>query len=248
MNSFLAAIPSSVDEAFKTGELLLPTESADVSSSIISRQWDEYTLLCIIGFIALVISITALQRIVNIIPSLVGCLWSGKECVNLENSAKLSGDRDQIAYVLIIPFCLLASFYKLWGPRFLGLVNPTVCFLITCAVALLYVGIKLLLSATMQPRGLRTKDYQAFNHCFRTFFIIFTIVALATAGIMALFGSDKMEVKNIILWESAGIYFIYLLRKAQIFASSSNLFSTILYLCALEFLPTGLIVASAMIF
>ncbi|MCQ2135865.1 MAG: DUF4271 domain-containing protein [Bacteroidales bacterium] len=248
MNSFLAAIPSSIDEAFKTGELLLPTESADVSSSIISRQWDEYTLLCIIGFVALVISITALQRIVNLIPSLVGCVWSGKECVNLENSAKLSGDRDQITFVLIIPFCLLASFYGLWGPRFIGLFNPTVCFLITCAVALLYVGMKVLLSFMLQPRSLRPKDYQAVNHCFRTFFIILTIIALATAGVMALLGSEKSDVKNVILWECAVVYVLYLLRKTQIFASSGNLFSTFLYLCALEFLPTGLLVASAMIF
>lgn len=236
------------DKAFRTGELLLPIEPADVSASIMSRQWDEYTVLCIVGFTALVIAITALQRIVNIIPSLLGCMLNWKECVNLETSAKLSGDRDLVSYVLVTPFCLLASYYRLWGPKFIGLLNPTLVFLVTCGVAGAYIGLKALLSSMMQPRNWRAKDYHAVNHCFRTFFIITALMALATAGIMALAGCDKTSVRTAILWEAAVIYFVFIIRKTQIFASSGSLLSTILYLCALEFLPTGLLITSALLF
>ncbi len=50
------------------------------------------------------------------------------------------------------------------------------------------------------------------------------------------------------LWVSAFIYALYMLRKFQIFASGFSILTCFLYLCALEIIPTGLLVASALIF
>ena len=54
--------------------------------------------------------------------------------------------------------------------------------------------------------------------------------------------------KNAILWISALTYLLHLVRKLQILSSSCSIFAGFLYLCALEILPTGVLVTSAVIF
>lgn len=236
-----------VDNAFSAGKLDLPTIASE-AGSIAAKQWDEYALPCIFGLISLVAALILIRSIVSILPSLLGCLWRSKECINLEDSLQLSSDRNIIAWVLVVPFALVSANIRLWNPKFLGLFNPNIVFLIVLGVLLLYIGIRLLLNAVLRPRNFRTKEYNAGNKAFRTFFVIIALTALATAGIMMMAGSGKEQIRNVILWESAAIYFIYLIRKCQIFVSGGSIFSTFLYLCALEIVPTGLLVVSAIEF
>ena len=81
-----------------------------------------------------------------------------------------------------------------------------------------------------------------------TFFIILTLVLMAMGGILSFIKADPMAIKSAMLWVSAITYALFLLRKFQIFNSSCSFFSSFLYLCALEILPTGALVASALIF
>ena len=72
-----------------------------------------FNLLALFGFL---IVLLLLRRLVNILPSLMACLIRGKESINLEASVKLSRDRDMLALAMIIPFCLTASYYRLYSP------------------------------------------------------------------------------------------------------------------------------------
>ena len=58
---------------------------------------------------------------------------------------------------------------------------------------------------------------------------------------------EEVTVKSAILWLSAGIYGLFLIRKIQIFTSNCSVFTAFLYLCALEIIPTGTLVVSAII-
>jgi hypothetical protein len=80
-----------------------------------------------------------------------------------------------------------------------------------------------------------------------TFFIILTLILLATGGVMAVTGADEHVIKTAMLWISAGIYMLFILRKLEIFISSCSVFTAFLYLCALEIIPTGTLVISAII-
>jgi hypothetical protein len=80
-----------------------------------------------------------------------------------------------------------------------------------------------------------------------TFFIILTLILLATGGVMAVTGADEHVIKTAMLWISAGIYLLFILRKLEIFISSCSVFTAFLYLCALEIIPTGTLVISAII-
>ena len=81
-----------------------------------------------------------------------------------------------------------------------------------------------------------------------TFFIILTLILLATGGTMAFLDIEENTIRLATLWISVCIYTVHLLRKLQIFNSSCSVFTAFLYLCALEIIPTGTLVVSALIF
>jgi hypothetical protein len=65
---------------------------------------------------------------------------------------------------------------------------------------------------------------------------------------MGLLDIPDADVRNAMLWVSAFIYALFLIRKTQIFSTSCSIFAAFLYLCALEMIPTGILVVSAIIF
>ena len=70
---------------------------------------------------------------------------------------------------------------------------------------------------------------------------------MAMGGIMSFIGVDNKVITDAMIWVSGAIYMLFILRRTQIFASSYNFFTVFLYLCALEIIPTGVLVTSAMI-
>ena len=78
-----------------------------------------------------------------------------------------------------------------------------------------------------------------------TFFILLMMLLLATVGILYLAGVDDLVISRFLLVETGIVYLIYVLRRGQILSVSCNPLTTFLYLCGLELLPTGLLVASA---
>jgi hypothetical protein len=100
----------------------------------------------------------------------------------------------------------------------------------------------------LRGKKINQKTYRSACKSSHTFFIILTLLLMAMGGIMSFVNVAPMDIKNAMLWVSAAIYAVFLLRKTQIFTSSCSFFSGFLYLCALEILPTGALVASALIF
>lgn len=237
-----------VDQGFAGSELLLPTAAGDGGNALLTRQWDENALLVVIGLVSLVAAILLIRNIINILPYLIGCAWRWKENVNLEDSTKLCRDRDAIFILSCFPFCLIAADFRLWGASFTSRLGQTAEFLVTAGVFLVYLGLRFVTHKFVRPSRISSKMYRTAANTFRTFFITITVTILTTAGICGLFNASADVVRSIILWETGVLYFISLLRKSQIFASGCTIFSTILYLCALEILPTGLLVASALTF
>jgi hypothetical protein len=91
------------------------------------------------------------------------------------------------------------------------------------------------------------KTYTTAGKAAHTFFVILTLVLLVTGGAMTVSGADESSIKSAMLWLSAGIYGLFFIRKFQIFTSNCSIFTAFLYLCALEIIPTGIIVVSAII-
>ena len=189
-----------------------------------------------------------LRRLVNIMPSLMACMIRGKESLNLEASVKLSLDRDALALAMIIPFCLVAFRYRLYSPGFIEEMADVSLLGIYFGVFVVYLFLRFLMTWLFRPQKLPKKTYVAADKASRSFFIVYTLLLLAMGGIFGLADVQDAVSRDAMLWVSAFMYLLFLLRKTQIFSTSCSVFAGFLYLCALEMIPTGILVVSAIIF
>ena len=202
----------------------------------------------ILALISLMIVITLLRRMVNIFPSLIACLIRSKECFNLEMSVKLRSDRNRLAFAMIIPFVLVATRFRLYSPIFMEGMGEGIRICVTSGVFITYILLRTALIYLVRPHRMKPGTYSTAGKAAYTFFIILTLILLATGGIMSFMDIDFLTIHNAMIWLSGGIYLLFLLRKCQIFMSSCSIFTAFLYLCALEIFPTGILVVSAIIF
>ena len=205
-------------------------------------------LFNILALLAFFIVLTLLKELVGVFPSLMACLIRSKESVNLEASAQLSRYRNFIAFSMVLPFCLIVWEEKLYTPAFMEGFNENFRFCAIFGIFLAYILVRKALEYMLRPRQMNSKTYMTACKAGRTFFSILTLILLSMAGIMSFIDTPAEVVTNAMLWVSAFIYLIYILRKTQILVSSASFFAAFLYLCALEIIPTGALVASAIIF
>jgi hypothetical protein len=200
-----------------------------------------------LALISLLIIITLLRRLVSIYPSLMACLIRWKENVNLEMSFKLSRDRNILAIALIIPFCLIAYRFGLYSPSFIENYDQTARLGITIGIFVGYILLRWALTSICRSKKSKKQAFSTSVAASRTFFIILTLSLIAIGGILSFVEANPNTIKDAMIWVSGAIYLLFLLRRTQIFASSYNIFTVFLYLCALEIIPTGVLVTSAMI-
>lgn len=241
--------PLPVDSAFTGGRLCMqqPSDAYYYTGSGTLKEsfFNGGTIVSLAIILSTIACMANIRRLVNLIPSLAGCMVRWKESINLEDSAQLSRTRDRVWVVLIVPYCLIAAGYRLYSPDFLDNLPDSLYFLAVSAAAGIYLGLRRVTEWALKGRKAPAKTYATAAGAFRTFFIIISVTALLTAGIMKLADTPLHVAHDILLYETALLYMLFLLRKTQIFANSCSLISAILYLCALEFFPTGILIASA---
>ena len=204
-------------------------------------------LFNILALISVLLMITLLKRLVNIFPSLVSCMIRWKENINLETSVKDSIDRNMLAVALVIPFCLVADRFRLYDPSFLEGLGENAHTAAVIGLFFIYCGLRVMMS--MMVRTKKTgKTVRTAESASYTFFILLTLALILCGGVLSFLKTDFNTIRDAMLWISAFIYTVFLLRKTQIFVSGCSIFTAFLYLCALEILPTGVLVASALIF
>ena len=205
-------------------------------------------LFNILALISFFICLLLLNTLVEVFPSLMACLVRWKESVNLDASVQLSRGRDIMAIAMVMPFCLTTGRFALYSPAWVGQFGANERLGITIGVIVAYILLRKGLEHIFRSRKVNPKTYKTACKSSHTFFIILTLVLMTMGGVMSFVDADPMTIKSAMLWVSAITYTVFLLRKTQIFNSSCSLFSGFLYLCALEILPTGALVASALIF
>lgn len=227
-----------------TGTLHLPTspEQAVMEASGNCVLPDTLTIASIF------ITILLLRRFVEVIPSIMACAIRWKESVNLEASVKLSIDRNLMAAGMFIPFCLVAAEYRLYAPSFTNDFDNTEVLGVTAGISVIYILFRKASSLLFRPNKMNRKTYTTGDKASYTFFILLTLSLLTVSGITHLTGLPFASARNAMLWVSAITYAVFIIRKTQIFASSCSVFTAFLYLCALEFIPTGTLIVSALIF
>lgn len=202
-----------------------------------------YTL----AFISIIFIMFLLRTIVEIFPSILASLFRWKENINIESSVRLSRDRDFAAIAMLVPFCLTVFSFRIYNPEFISNLPDNSRLWATIGIFTAYVLIRKGSSFLVHPRGIPQKTLAAAEKSSNTFFILLTLILLAVCSTLQFFDTPIKSIRVVSQWLSALIYGIYLIRKLQIFTSSCSLFAAFLYLCALEILPTGILVVTAIV-
>ena len=201
----------------------------------------------ILTSISVLTAMFLLRSIVSIFPSLAACMARSKECFNLESSVKLSRDRDMLAWAMILPFCLVTYSFDLFGTGFMNGWNEDIRLAVIVGMFALYILFRDIVFRLFRPQRIPKKTYMTAGNAAHTFFVILTLALLSAGGIMTVTNADEQVTTTAMLWISAAIYLVFIFRKLEIFTSSCSLFTAFLYLCALEIIPTGTLVISAII-
>ena len=185
------------------------------------------------------------RSLFKIIPSLLDSVTRWKGSLQLEDSLQLSGSRNLVAVLLFVPFCMVAYSHSLYHLDYLDDLSPALGLAATCGTFLAYLILRTFLNWQLEMSSYHTKTFTAANKSFYNYTIILFILLFPTAGLLDAFAVDESLTRNILLYLTALTYLIYIFRRGQIFASACNPFTTFLYLCGLELLPTAALVLSA---
>ena len=205
-------------------------------------------LVNVLALISLLGMIVILRPFVEVFPSLLACLIRWKESVNLENVVTWARYRNWTAIIMIIPFCIIVQETGLYTPHFMADFNENFSMLTIIGVFLCYLLMRYALIRLFKGKKMPLKTWQTANRSVYNFFILMTLLLLIESSIATFVGVNPLTIKKMLLWSAVAVYLIAMLRKVQILSADCHFLSAILYLCALEILPTGALVASAIIF
>lgn len=230
-------------EAFKSGKLLLPdaptgvTEAAGVPVPV---------SVSILVAVFVILMILLLRTFLQLLPFIADSLSRARGSTALENSVRVSRDRNTVAMVMMLPAFLLAFRYRLYNPDFIAAYSGDARLWLIGACLTGYLVLRLIIYLLLKPRR-RYENYQVAHHASYTFFIIMVLILLITAGVLSLFNIQDSAMRLVLYVETAVVYLVFLIRRSQILALSCNHFRTFLYLCALELIPTAALIVSAVL-
>ena len=233
-----------VDSAFTQSTLVLPSQPVAESMA----QGNQSLALEILACVSLFIILLILRKIVNVYPSLIACVMRWKENINLEASVKLSRDRNAIALALVIPFCLIVEHFDLFYPSYMDGKGESMRILIVIGTFIIYGSLRLITAFFCRPKKQSDKSYVTGCKSMFTYFILITLLLLCVGGVSEFISVRDSLTKEILLWLTGATYLFAIFREFQIFVSSYSVFAAFLYLCALELMPTGILLASQFIF
>ena len=233
------------EEAFRSGSLLMGREAVR-SGAAAAAAWGDWPLnwgLVVASALALAFAIPSLFRI---LPHVFKCLGRWRWNFTIEASLQLARTRDSIFLLCIVPFCLVASRYRLFDPALFGRIPAAWQTLAVFGVLVVYHLVRTLIYFAMSTRVSAQGAFTTARRAERNYFILLTFFLLLTAGVLYAFRVSEDSVRPVLYVVLGVMYGVCLWRKAQILHSSCAPLSTFLYLCALEILPTGMLIAAAL--
>ena len=186
-----------------------------------------------------------LRSLLKVAPSLADCVARWKGNLDLEDSIQLSRSRNWIAAILFIPMCMVVYAYDLFNPDIIKDLAPVPRLGVVTGALVAYLLLRAFLNWQLEMHNYRSKTFTAANHSFYNYAIILFFLLFFTGAVANAVTGDPALTRRILFWVSGLSYIFYIIRRGQIFASACNPFSTFLYLCSLELLPTAALVLAA---
>lgn len=189
-----------------------------------------------------------LNRFIGLVPFLAGGIFRSSPLEHLEDSVSYTRDRNSVAVIALPALALIFSRYGVYLPSFMEALSPGLDTLVILGVLVVFIALReILVHAAAPSRGDR-ENYLLSARTLYDYIIISAAILLSEVGICAVFGLKDLTVRNIVTWSGIVVYFLFLSRRTQILRNSCSLFTAFLYLCSLELIPVGALVASEILF
>lgn len=188
-------------------------------------------------------AIAVIPAIGVVARGLFGCLFRWREVVGLQASGRVRHARDMAAVGMMPMFLLACGAYCLYFPvSWGGVIGRT----LWCALAFaIFLAVRAICRRLFRLGRTGDKTFSDAVSCDSDFFIILCLVWSFTLLASGFLPDRESAAADVLKWELAAVYLLFLLRKTQIFVYYDGFFRGILYLCTLEMIPTGMLVISA---
>lgn len=196
--------------------------------------------------LSVVIVLISLKSVIALMPRLIASFYRSRICLEMEFSRSNQVVRDRISAAVLLPFSMIVWHFELYRPDFWSYLGPSLSLVADIALILLFRFLRLGIAKMLHPK-IKSEVYEAVCNFELSAFILGGIIMMIEAFILTLCNLPVEVARKALLWTLAAIYLLFIIRRTQIFASDCPLYSAILYLCALEVIPTGLLVASALL-
>lgn len=182
----------------------------------------------------LVVLLMNLNRLADLFPQLVDCLFRWKGNVSMEHSLNIARQRNFTFIILSVPAILIIWRYGLYSGSFLF------CAAAWCGFLLL----RLAMYEAAAPRKLDREYRMAARRGLYSAAIPLIALMLVTSGLWAAAGWSDETAKTAFFAEMILFYSVHIIHSFRILHYGYNVFFSFLYLCALEFLPLAALIAS----
>lgn len=219
------------DSTYVFGNLVMPQE-ATAPSAVPVSVWAQDPVLSALTIAAAIIILLLLNNIYRILPTVAASVFRWKEGLNLETSVQQSRTRNWVCAAFVLPLCIIVGKYLM----------PDESILICLAYISAYALARLVIYLLIRYR-LFNDDYLAYSHkCVYNYIIVLSLLFMVTSLVLSLTNSGQPLSAKILTVEIMVIYLLCVGRRSHFLRCKYHVFRTFLYLCALEFLPSGLLV------
>lgn len=207
---------------------------------------EEQITTTVAASLSILCMLLSLKPLYVMMPTFIASLHRTKVCLEMEFSRSMQMTRNRLCLGLVLPISTVVWHFRLYDPQFFGYLGPALRLAAIIVIVLLFWVMRTSIAKALRVRKIKIEIYEAGCNFDLTAFILTSLILMTEGLVLALCGAPMELARIILLCTCAATYFIFLLRKTQIFASDCPLYSAILYLCALEVLPTGILVATAL--
>ena len=227
---------------FKSGELLMEQTPSQPETLVGGTP----LLLSILVTVFVILALLELRNFLHVAPFLWDSVFRARGSVALENNVRVARERNQLTLILMIPAILFIYRYRLYDASFVQWLTDDWRLVAVAGVFLGYLLLRTVMYLFLKPRR-RADNFRVAHRAGYTFFILLMLLAIAGVTILYFFRANDFIIKSFLYILSGIAYLMFLIRKTQILSISCNPLLTFLYLCGLEILPTGALIATAVL-
>ena len=226
--------------------------SMEQPAALAASAWTDWPahrwMLVACAFIILFL----LREIGKLFGVLAGCLVRSRGNLEIEHSLSTARSRNNVALLLGLVFLVVADRYNLYNPSFIApWSEPWLRFGELTGVAAAYLLLRRILHSIILGIGhkrMNSEACSAVRHGLFNYFICFMLLSLPTICLVCIFNLPDNAARMILWAELALLWLVALTREYHILQSNFSGLPTILYLCGLEIIPAGALVACGLMF